>query len=96
MREIKICSYLDHPNITKTYGHFHDETYIYLVCEYSTGNNLFHLLMNQPPFKLKKGMMTDKVINIIAQLTSAVAYMHNHKIIHRDIKPENVLLTMVI
>jgi len=32
MNEIKIHSFLHHPNIAKLYGCFHDQEYIYLIC----------------------------------------------------------------
>lgn len=35
---------------------------------------------------------TPTAASLIAQLASAVAYLHTHSIIHRDIKPENVLV----
>jgi serine/threonine protein kinase len=31
IREIKIQAYLDHPNIAKIYGFFHDEKYFYSI-----------------------------------------------------------------
>lgn len=31
IRELKIQSFLDHPNIIKVYGYFHDEDHVYIV-----------------------------------------------------------------
>ena len=67
MREIKINMFLDHPNLAKLYHFFDDEEYIYLVCEYATDKNVYDLV-NQPRLKLKKGLFSDKVSNIIGQL----------------------------
>jgi serine/threonine protein kinase len=66
------------------------------VTEYATEKTLYHEIINKPAIKLKRGMMSDKVVNIVGQLTSAVRFLHNHCVIHRDIKPENVLMTMVL
>ena len=33
IREIKIQVYLDHPNVAKIYGFFHDENYFYSILE---------------------------------------------------------------
>jgi serine/threonine protein kinase len=36
-REIEILSHIDHENVIKFYGWFHDETKIYLILEYASG-----------------------------------------------------------
>jgi aurora kinase len=33
IRELKIQTYLDHPNIAKVYGFFHDISYFYTIME---------------------------------------------------------------
>ena len=33
-QQIKINMFLDHPNVTKTYGFFHDKSYFYILMEY--------------------------------------------------------------
>lgn len=96
MLEIKLCSFMDHPNISKLYGFFDDEHLIYLITEYATEKTLYHHILDKPSIQLKKGMKTDKVVDIVGQLCAAIKYLHNHSIIHRDVKPENVLLTMVL
>jgi calcium-dependent protein kinase len=41
IREIKIHSMLDHPNILKCYGVFSDKDYIYMILEYANGGELY-------------------------------------------------------
>lgn len=94
LREIKINYFLNHPNIARIYSFFDDRNYIYLICEYATDRNIFELI-NEPKFKLIKGLFTESVSKIIYQLCDAVKFLHNHSVIHRDIKPENILITMV-
>ena len=48
LREIKIQSYLDHPNILKLYGYFDDEEKIYLILEYAAWGELYSSLKKQP------------------------------------------------
>ncbi len=40
-REIEIQSHLDHPNILRMYGFFHDEKNIYLILEYASGGEIY-------------------------------------------------------
>ena len=56
--EVKIQSYLDHPNILKMYGFFHDEEQFYLILEYAPHGELYielkkqvqHIFMNYHKF----------------------------------------------
>lgn len=45
--EVKIQSYLDHPNILKMYGFFHDEEQFYLILEYAPNGELYEELKKQ-------------------------------------------------
>lgn len=85
-REVEIQSNLRHPNIARLFGHFHDSTRVYLLIEYVAHGELFKVLR-------KEGRFDDvKSSKYIAQMASALAYLHSKHIIHRDIKPENILL----
>lgn len=39
--EIKICMYLNHPNIVKVYAFFSDKTYFYILMEYMEEGTLY-------------------------------------------------------
>lgn len=58
IREIKIHSYLDHRNIIKLYGVFHDDQKVYMIIEYAPDGELYKELKNDVKifcsFKLKK------------------------------------------
>ena len=41
VREIKIHSQLDHPNIIKLYGVFHDDENVYMILEWSPDGELY-------------------------------------------------------
>lgn len=45
--EVKIQSYLDHPNILKMHGFFHDEEQFYLILEYAPHGELYVELKKQ-------------------------------------------------
>ena len=47
VREIKIHSFLDHPNIIKLFGVFHDKHKIYLILEYAPDSELYSEIKNQ-------------------------------------------------
>jgi aurora kinase len=44
IREIKIQSFLDHPNIIKIYGFFSDEENFYLIMELGCDGQLFDII----------------------------------------------------
>lgn len=85
-REAIAASSLSHPNIVEMYDVGEDEGKYYIVMEYVEGKTLKNLI------KKRGGLTLPEVIDIMTQLTSAIACAHDSNIIHRDIKPQNVLI----
>lgn len=85
-REIEIQSNLRHPNILKLYGHFHDSKRIFLILEFAGKGELYKHLRNARRFP------EWQAAQYIAQMASALRYLHRKHVIHRDIKPENILV----
>ncbi|CAM1505546.1 Fc.00g111830.m01.CDS01 [Cosmosporella sp. VM-42] len=85
-REIEIQSNLRHPNILQLYGHFHDSKRIFLILEFAGKGELYKHLRRENRFP------EWKAAQYIAQMASALRYLHRKHVIHRDIKPENILV----
>ena len=85
-REANAASSLKHPNIVEMYDVGEDDGKYFIVMEYINGKTLKSLVK-------KRGCLTlEEVMDIMLQLTSAVACAHDSYIIHRDIKPQNVMI----
>lgn len=85
-REAISASSLNHPNIVELYDVGEDNGQYFIVMEYVDGKTLKSLVK-------KRGALTlPEVIDVMLQLTSAIAHAHDSYIIHRDIKPQNVLI----
>ena len=78
--------FLNHPNIIKMFGCFHDSTNIYIILEVGTGGQLYHQLKKAQP------LPEARIAFIMKQVCEAVNEIHSLRIIHRDIKPENIVL----
>lgn len=78
--------YMNHPNILKIYGFFHDSKNIYLILEYCS-QCLFK------DFRNKVRLTEEETAYYGKQVISSLKYMHNESIIHRDIKPENIMIS---
>ncbi|XP_010864218.2 aurora kinase B [Esox lucius] len=85
-REIEIQSHLRHPNILRFYNYFHDRTRVFLILEYAPRGEMYKELQ-------KCGRFDDqRTATYMEELSDALQYCHERKVIHRDIKPENLLL----
>ncbi len=85
-REAISASSLNDPNIVEVYDVGEDDGKYFIVMEYVQGLTLKQLIK-------KRGSLTlPEVVDIMLQLTSAVAHAHESYIIHRDIKPQNVVI----
>lgn len=83
--EIRVLKRLDHRNVVKLLEAYESRTCVYLVMQLVTGGELFDRIV-------EKGSYSEKdAADLIKQVLSAVAYMHEEGVVHRDLKPENLL-----
>lgn len=87
-REVEIQTHLRHPNVLRMYGYFHCDKRVYLLLEYACHGELYKVLHSQPNSRFTEYHSA----NYIAQLVSALKYLHSKNVIHRDLKPENILI----
>lgn len=85
-REAISASSLAHPNIVSIYDVGEDQDLHYLVMEYVEGKTLKQYINEFSP------LSPGRSVQIMKQLTSAIAHAHENQIIHRDIKPQNILV----
>ncbi|KAH0793216.1 CAMK family protein kinase [Histomonas meleagridis] len=91
-----ILKTLDHPNIVKFIDYFKCKdsigfTEFYIVMEYAEGGDLAKKIKSFN--NLKKPMPGSDILDYFVQISLAIKYLHDRKIIHRDIKPSNIFLT---
>lgn len=87
MKEFEIGVTLDHPHIRRTFGFEEVGNFgVALILEYVDGEPLDRAL--------EDGRITSaNARGVVAQLASALEYIHSRQICHRDIKPSNILVT---
>ena len=90
LRETKLLSELDHPNIIKSYGSFMEGDILCTVMEYAAGGDLSK--------KIKEAKENNfhfseyQILTWFGQICLALQYIHTRHILHRDIKSQNIFL----
>lgn len=84
-REALSTTELIHPNIVNIYDVGEGEQ-PYIVMEFVDGMDLKEYIKENHPIPY------NKVIDIMSQILSGIAYAHSNGVIHRDIKPHNILI----
>ncbi|XP_070560775.1 MAP/microtubule affinity-regulating kinase 4-like [Ptychodera flava] len=96
MKEVMLLSKLEHKHIVKIVDVITTQSSdgrnawdVWLMMEYCTEDNLNRYMM-------QKNRLTDLhlKIELMTQMTDAVAYLHERNAVHRDLKPDNVLITV--
>jgi serine/threonine protein kinase len=85
-REEDALRRLSHPNIVKLYDKFQHENFQILILELCAPTTLRSLIQTSHPGPVPR------LLAMMGQLCSAVAYMHSRGVAHRDLKPSNILL----
>ena len=85
--EVSALKKLDHPNIVHITDSFEAFETVYLVMQYTPGENLQTLITRQ------KGGIKEKIIrNIFPPLIDGIRQVHDNNLVHLDIKPGNILI----
>ncbi len=85
LREARILSQLEHPNICRIYDFIEVEGDEFIILELVQGENLRQIL--------GRGLTTSQKLDIAEQVLEALTAAHSLNVIHRDLKPENVMVT---
>lgn len=90
-QELHLLKTIDHPNIVNFVSSFKDKSSkqanFYIVTEYWEGGEMFRKIVDQG------GIDELEACGIMAQILSAVSFLHERSICHRDLKPENILFS---
>lgn len=88
--EIKILTYIKHPNIIQLIDHYEDEENVYEIVE-DMDTDLFDVLDN---IEQKHTRMKLKDIKYYTkQILEAISFCHSQGLMHRDIKLENTCVS---
>jgi Tol biopolymer transport system component/tRNA A-37 threonylcarbamoyl transferase component Bud32 len=86
LREAKVASALNHPNIVTIYDLIDSGGIDIIVMEYVAGSTLDQIIS-------QKKLKLPDALRYAIQIADALATAHRAGIIHRDIKPANVIVT---
>ncbi|MCA8924526.1 MAG: protein kinase [Planctomycetes bacterium] len=82
MHEFRLLSRLDHPNLVRVYDFGRERSgRSYYTCEVLDGEDLY---------RATQRMDFDDLYDVVAQILSALAFVHDRGLVHYDVKPENL------
>jgi len=86
IQERRLLEEIDHPYVVNLRYAFQDDENCFFVLDLMLGGDLrFHLE--------RLGSLSEETVRFyVAQISSALAFLHDKRIIHRDLKPDNILL----
>ncbi|MCH5243468.1 MAG: SUMF1/EgtB/PvdO family nonheme iron enzyme [Lentimicrobiaceae bacterium] len=109
VKEAKLLATLHHPNIVEVIDVFDENGTSYMVMSYIEGKSLQSIVDSRRCISSDDGTISSNLqnggdstgrlsyqetVNYIAQISNAVAYIHERHILHRDIKPDNIMITV--
>lgn len=88
--ELEVLSRLRHPHVVAYHGAYLHEQHLNIVLEYADAGDLADAIKDAK--SSGRSFTPSLVAEWLAQLASALEYVHSMKVIHRDLKTSNVLL----
>lgn len=85
LREARLTSRLEHPNIVPVYEIGHTGSFPYLVTEFVEGGSMAAWLQHHRP-------TFQQTATWARSIALAVDYCHGKGVVHRDLKPANIML----
>jgi len=86
LREARSAAKLRHPNIVQAYDVGQADGYYFFAMEFVDGEALSEIIRRDGPLE------PSRALDVMKQVTSALAAAHKEGIVHRDIKPSNIML----
>ena len=86
IREAKILTKFEHPNLVRVFNVFEMNNTAYMVMNYEVGKSLQQIL------KSRKTLNEKELMKMIIPLLSGLETMHAKGFVHRDIKPGNIFI----
>jgi serine/threonine protein kinase len=89
-REVRLLSSLSHKRIIGIAEAVLDRASTFIILEYANYGNLESAIR----YLAQNGRRATNYLiwSVLAQISDALLYLHNSRIIHRDIKPSNILI----
>lgn len=90
IEEFRWLSQLSHPHLVKLYDAFCEGDIRYFSMELVEGKMVREWFRKFPP---ERPSRWDELRRVLAQLASAVEYLHDHQVLHCDLKCSNMMIT---
>jgi serine/threonine protein kinase/tetratricopeptide (TPR) repeat protein len=85
LREARILSQLEHPNICQIYDYIEGDDTDFLVLEFIEGESL--------RIAQRERLEKSQKLKIAEQIADVLVVAHEKGVVHRDLKPSNIMLT---
>jgi TolB-like protein/tRNA A-37 threonylcarbamoyl transferase component Bud32 len=87
LREVEIAAQLSHPHILPVHDSGDADGVLFYVMPYVEGESLHDRIRRETQLPV------EEALRITREVSEALAYAHNRKIVHRDIKPANIMMS---
>ena len=86
-QEARMMAIVSHPNLVAIYDLHEEPSGSWMIMELVEGRTLKEILAEEGP------LHPERVMEILGQVGSALAHLHDRRIVHLDVKPQNLIQT---